>query len=227
MSPGNHFRLHKHIVTPGVDPQRLDPRGGALPSPPSLGLGIGYVHFRVKPGTAAKIGQFYREIFRAEVEDIGAKECSALGFGENEGHGAGVLVRTGPTQHIGFFESEDIPEYDGHHFCMYLSDEGVLSFRMCSHAPVPWMTCITVLGGVIAAVIYPNESHQTVALPLLVESCRLHHTRDELSQNQLACPMERRLAQVFIGASRRLTVEDLCSSARDVSNAWQTTSSRR
>lgn len=116
----------------------LDPRGGRLPSPPSLGLGIAYVHFRVKPGTAAGIGQFYREVFGADIQEIvGTQGCSAVGGnGANEGGVVGVLVRVGPTQHLGFLESgETLPEYDGHHICVYLGDEGedTLIIRVASH----------------------------------------------------------------------------------------------
>lgn len=150
--PGNHFRIHRRIDAPAPEsggaihesePDRqigpdqieptgpLDPRGGRLPSLPSRGLGIAYVYFRVRPGTAARIGRFYREVFGSEVQMIGRNECSAFGVevADHERTGSteevGALVRVGPAQHLGFFEHEEaLPEWDGHHICVYLSDEG-------------------------------------------------------------------------------------------------------
>lgn len=38
---------------------------------------------------------------------------------------AGTVVRVGPVQQLAFVEGEEtLPEYDGHHICVYLSDEG-------------------------------------------------------------------------------------------------------
>lgn len=117
----------------------LDPRGGRLPGPSALGLGIAYVDFRVKRGTAPGIGRFYQEVFGSEVRLIDPEECAAIGdqLGRAASGGrlaqearAGVVVRVGPAQHLGFWEpaagEEDVlPEYDGHHICVYLSDEGI------------------------------------------------------------------------------------------------------
>lgn len=45
---------------------------------------------------------------------------------------AGVVVRVGPAQHLGFLEGDEaLPEYDGHHICVYLSDEGGASMPEC------------------------------------------------------------------------------------------------
>lgn len=70
----------------------LDPRGGRLPNvaavdelqrpyPRTLGLGISYVSFRVKPGTSAGIARFYREIFSTEVEEIVGGGGGGIGGG--------------------------------------------------------------------------------------------------------------------------------------------------
>ncbi|CAM9145366.1 unnamed protein product [Scytosiphon promiscuus] len=144
----------------------LDPRGGRLPNvaavdeeqnpyPPTLGLGISYVSFRVKPGTSAGIARFYREIFSTEVEEVvvggdggggdgsgregscateepkktscSAQQSGARGTGAAAA--AAAVVRVGPVQHLEFIEEADAAlhapeEYDGHHICVYLSEEG-------------------------------------------------------------------------------------------------------
>ncbi|CAN0211131.1 unnamed protein product, partial [Hapterophycus canaliculatus] len=141
----------------------LDPRGGRLPNvaavdeqrrpyPPTLGLGISYVSFRVKPGTSAGIARFYREIFSTEaVEVVGdgggggdgtdregscategdSAKKSSCSFQQSIARGtrAAAVVRVGPVQHLAFVEEEDKAlhapaEYDGHHICVYLSEEG-------------------------------------------------------------------------------------------------------
>ncbi|CAM9209747.1 unnamed protein product [Choristocarpus tenellus] len=118
---GNKLRLHSQ---PGGDKGALfDPRGGQLPSPPSLGLGLAYVHLRARRGTAGGIGRFYRSVFGAEVLESGEAETVGMGGGRR----VGALVRTGPSQHLGFFEVEEGEEapssYDGHHVCLYLTEE--------------------------------------------------------------------------------------------------------
>lgn len=77
-TPGNRYRLHKRKGDQRAD---FDPRGGRLPnvpavaeqpsSPSTRGLGVAYVVFRVRPGTVGGIASFYREVFGAEVEEIG------------------------------------------------------------------------------------------------------------------------------------------------------------
>jgi catechol 2,3-dioxygenase-like lactoylglutathione lyase family enzyme len=74
-------------------------------------LGIPYVEFPVKPGTAAGIGQFYKEVFGAPYtlsQDMNA---------------AAVRVKVGPKQCLIFRESPaEIPEYDGHHIAVYVAN---------------------------------------------------------------------------------------------------------
>ena len=42
----------------------------------------------------------------------------------------GAFVRVGPVQHLGFVEAEEmLPEYDGHHICLYMTDKGDTSSR--------------------------------------------------------------------------------------------------
>eukprot|EP00752_Nemacystus_decipiens_P014340 g12758.t1 len=139
---GNVYRLHKRNGDQRGD---FDPRGGRLPavafaerpsSPSARGLGgVAYVSFRVKPGTAGGIAGFYREVFGAEVEEIGGGSGGDGGCAAEEGGGSremscsattGAVVRVGPVQHLAFVEGEEaLPEeYDGHHICVYLTEEG-------------------------------------------------------------------------------------------------------
>lgn len=91
---GNHFRCH----APG--PEFGDMR-----------LGVAYVEFLVKPGTAAGIGQFYKDVMKAPY---------TLTEGMN---GAVARVQVGPSQSLIFHEtSHDIPEYDGHHIAVYIAN---------------------------------------------------------------------------------------------------------
>ena len=91
---GNKFRCH----APG-------PEFG------DMTLGIPYVEFPVKPGAAAGIGQFYKEVFGAPyalTQDMNA---------------ATVRVKVGPKQCLIFRETTaDIPEYDGHHLAVYVAN---------------------------------------------------------------------------------------------------------
>eukprot|EP00904_Undaria_pinnatifida_P007652 jgi/Undpi1/4016/HiC_scaffold_16.g07384.m1 len=140
---GNFFRLHKRKPDPsaadGQSLAPLDARGGSMPnvSPPAAeGLGIAYVHFRVKPGASAGIARFYQEVFGAEAEEIavstssGETTCSLVRVtrgDETDGgtQASGVVVRVGPVQKLVFVEEPEAPpEYDGHHICVYLTDEG-------------------------------------------------------------------------------------------------------
>jgi hypothetical protein len=74
-------------------------------------LGIGYIAFDVRPGTAHGIARFYREIMGAPAQVI-----------EN-GKGPQAKVEVGDHQYY-YFRETDAPEapYDGHHAQIYIAD---------------------------------------------------------------------------------------------------------
>jgi hypothetical protein len=91
---GNKFRCH----APG-------PEFG------DMTLGVPYVEFPVKPGTAAGIGQFYKEVF-----------CAPYTLSQDM-NAATVRVKVGPNQCLIFRETtDDIPAYDGHHLAVYVAN---------------------------------------------------------------------------------------------------------
>jgi hypothetical protein len=70
-------------------------------------LGMAYLEFAVRPGTARAIAGFYREILDAP---------SRL-------DGDVAVVTAGPAQHLRFVETQGpLTEYDGHHLQIYLAD---------------------------------------------------------------------------------------------------------
>ncbi len=70
-------------------------------------LGIPYVEFDVRPGTAARIARFYREVIGALAEVDGT--CAR--------------VQAGERQYL-YFRETDAPQarYDGHHVQVYITD---------------------------------------------------------------------------------------------------------
>jgi hypothetical protein len=74
-------------------------------------LGMPYVRFDVRPGTAAPIARFYREILQAPAEVI------------KNGVGQEARVQVGEKQYLYFRETE-APErpYDRHHVQIYIAD---------------------------------------------------------------------------------------------------------
>jgi hypothetical protein len=74
-------------------------------------LGMPYVRFDVRPGTAERIARFYREILRAPSEV------------HKNGAGPEAKVQVGEQQYF-YFRETDAPEkpYDKHHVQIYLSD---------------------------------------------------------------------------------------------------------
>jgi hypothetical protein len=74
-------------------------------------LGMAYLEFEVRPGTAAGIARFYREIVGAQAELVA------------NGHGAHARVTVGAGQSF-LFRETDAPEapYDGHHVQVYVCD---------------------------------------------------------------------------------------------------------
>ena len=91
---GNHFRCY-----------RPDPKFG------DMLLGIPYVEFQVKPGTAAGIAQFYHQVLRAPsaVDSDNGVQVARVGIGRNQWL---IFRETG----------EKIPPYDGHHIAIYVAN---------------------------------------------------------------------------------------------------------
>ena len=74
-------------------------------------LGMPYIRFDVRPGTASRIARFYREVLHAPSEVI------------KNGAGPEARVQVGEKQYF-YFRETDAPEkpYDRHHAQIYLSD---------------------------------------------------------------------------------------------------------
>jgi hypothetical protein len=103
-------------------------------------VGIGYVDFTVpnKPGTAAAIAEFYRRFFDAEVavtavdarEDEIPQEPTTATFISGRCQSS---VKLGNRQYLRFTEAsanEEVPTYDGHHICVYISEFADVYQRM-------------------------------------------------------------------------------------------------
>ena len=88
-----------HVHTP--DPERFG----------RLMLGMPYIRFDVRPGTADRIARFYREIFRASAEV------------HKNGAGPEARVQVG-EKHYFYFRETEAPEqpYDKHHVQIYIAD---------------------------------------------------------------------------------------------------------
>jgi catechol 2,3-dioxygenase-like lactoylglutathione lyase family enzyme len=72
--------------------------------------GIPHLQADVPRNTGPSIARFYRSVLDARVESAA----------ENA---AEVMVTVGPGQTISFKETnKDVPEFDGHHFCIYLAN---------------------------------------------------------------------------------------------------------
>lgn len=76
-----------------------------------MSVGLPYVEVSVKPGAAAGIAQFYREILKAPATTSRSKK------------GTVTQVRVGRNQCLFFRETtETLPAYDGHHIAVYIAD---------------------------------------------------------------------------------------------------------
>ena len=74
-------------------------------------LGMPYVRFDVRPGTAERIARFYREVVDAPAEV------------KKNGAGPEAKVQVGENQYFYFRETDaPQPDYDGHHVQIYLSN---------------------------------------------------------------------------------------------------------
>ncbi len=70
-------------------------------------LGLAYLEFDVPPGSAEGIARFYRDVMRAPARTEAGT----------------AVVSVGTFQSLRFTESDlPAPEYDGHHFAVYLAD---------------------------------------------------------------------------------------------------------
>jgi hypothetical protein len=91
---GNRFRCHAP-----------DEQFGAIE------LGMPYVEFHVPAGTAERIARFYREIMGATAQLIQRERAPT------------ASVNAGDGQRMYFRETtQPLPEYDGHHVQIYISD---------------------------------------------------------------------------------------------------------
>lgn len=90
-------RIHVHAP----DPERFG----------RIQLGMPYVRFDVRPGTATRIARFYREVLQAPAEVF------------KNGAGPEVRVQVGEKQYF-YFRETDAPEqpFDGHHVQIYIAD---------------------------------------------------------------------------------------------------------
>jgi hypothetical protein len=76
-----------------------------------MALGIPYLEFLVRPGTAEGIARFYREVFRAP-SDLATKENLST-----------ASISIGRNQRLIFCETNDeILPYDGHHVAIYVAN---------------------------------------------------------------------------------------------------------
>jgi hypothetical protein len=76
-----------------------------------MALGLPFVEFKVRKGTADGIGRFYRDVLQAPVTF------------ENENGLAAARVQIGAHQAFIFRETtEEIPPYDGHHVAIYIAN---------------------------------------------------------------------------------------------------------
>jgi hypothetical protein len=74
-------------------------------------LGMPYVRFDVRPGTAARIARFYREALNATAEVV------------KNGAGPEARVQVGEKQYFYFRETEAAERaFDGHHVQIYIAD---------------------------------------------------------------------------------------------------------
>jgi hypothetical protein len=79
-------------------------------------LGMPYIRFDVRPGTAERIARFYREVMQAPAE------VSTNGH-DRGGHGREARVTVGEKQYWYFRETDaPVQPYDRHHAQIYMSD---------------------------------------------------------------------------------------------------------
>lgn len=80
------------------------------PGTAGMTLGMPYVEFTVPAGAPASIQRFYQQVFGAPASL------------EKNGKGSAAVVEVGINQRLIFREGKDIPDYDGHHIAVYVSN---------------------------------------------------------------------------------------------------------
>lgn len=100
---------HIQVKCPWGNTFRVYSPGGDHPYP--MDLGIPYGEMVVAPGTTEGIARFYDEVFSTPANVV------------DDDDGKRAVVRMGYNQSFIFRESdEEIPEYDGHHIAIYVSN---------------------------------------------------------------------------------------------------------
>ncbi len=75
-----------------------------------MALGMPYVEFSVPAGAPASIQRFYQQVFGAPASL------------ERSGGGAAAIIEVGANQRLIFRESDEVPDYDGHHVAIYVAN---------------------------------------------------------------------------------------------------------
>jgi hypothetical protein len=75
-----------------------------------ISIGTAYIEFTVPAGAAGGIAAFYQEALQAPATV------------EQSADGTAAVVPAGQYQRLIFRESEEVPEYDGHHIAVYIAN---------------------------------------------------------------------------------------------------------
>ncbi|KAG9403072.1 hypothetical protein AC1031_006613 [Aphanomyces cochlioides] len=103
---------------------------GTQPGASSMGDGIPYMKFLVRPGTASGIARFYQRYLGAA--------CKVLPTRSQNRHVCSIAC--GPLQKLLFEESDDdLLPYDGHHICLYI-DNFEASYKQLAASRLNWNT---------------------------------------------------------------------------------------
>jgi hypothetical protein len=111
---------HVDVTCPWGNRLRLHPAEHRLMG--CCTLGLAYVEFDVPVGSLSGIGRFYREVIGAAVGDSYCQSAS----------GSCARILCGAHQALIFRESSSpLPEYDGYHIMLTLSDFPCVFSRLC------------------------------------------------------------------------------------------------
>jgi hypothetical protein len=97
---------HVEVNSPWGNRYRCYPAGAFG----AMNLGIPYVELSVPGGSAPAIQRFYQDVF------------SAPATLERTPRGQAARVEIGVNQSMLFSETDDVPEYDGHHVAIYIAN---------------------------------------------------------------------------------------------------------